>query len=193
VDVNSDTETEDEVDDTPCEGRLLPVCSKSNLCELCESLQEHLQSLSKIRPVVRLIEEEDYIPKVCIVTTTPTFFQRPVSISCSGYNILEAYLFYKYEICCLQLLEIFSLAESCENMESLHHLYNIFKCLVLLNDTSLLNIMFTEDNLMAVVGVLEYDSNILTRSNHHRDFLTQATYHQVIPFSHPFLVSLNLL
>lgn len=87
-----------------------------------------------------------------------------------------------------KLLDIFNVAEDLEDMESLHNLYNIFKSIFLLNKNALLDIMFTEENIMTVVGVLEYDPN--KARIRHREYLNgKAKFHQVIPFTDPELTS----
>lgn len=49
-----------------------------------------------------------------------------------------------------KLLDVFAVAEDLEDLESLHTLYNIFKSILLLNKNALLDVMFTEENIMQV-------------------------------------------
>ncbi|XP_018494067.1 serine/threonine-protein phosphatase 4 regulatory subunit 3A [Galendromus occidentalis] len=87
-----------------------------------------------------------------------------------------------------KLLDLFTVVEDLEDLDSLHTLYNIFKSIFLLNKNALLDMMFTEENIMQVVGVLEYEPN--KPRIRHREYLNAtAKFHQVIPFSDPELTS----
>jgi hypothetical protein len=52
------------------------------------------------------------------------------------------------------------MCEDLENIEGLHHLYEIFKSIFLLNKNELFEIMFAEDTIFDVIGVLEYHVNV---------------------------------
>lgn len=87
-----------------------------------------------------------------------------------------------------KLIDLFHMCEDLDNVEGLHHLYNIFKSLFLLNKTALFEIMFSDDVIFDVVGVLEYDPSVpqLVR---HREFLkTQTKLKEVIPLNNTELV-----
>ncbi|KAL8169039.1 UNVERIFIED_CONTAM: Serine/threonine-protein phosphatase 4 regulatory subunit 3A [Gekko kuhli] len=86
-----------------------------------------------------------------------------------------------------KLLEIFHVCEDLENIEGLHHLYEIIKGIFLLNRTALFEVMFSEECIMDVIGCLEYDPS-LSLSRKHREFLTKtAKFKEVIPISDPEL------
>ncbi|NWI63940.1 P4R3A phosphatase, partial [Todus mexicanus] len=86
-----------------------------------------------------------------------------------------------------KLLEIFHVCEDLENIEGLHHLYEIIKGIFLLNRTALFEVMFSEECIMDVIGCLEYDPS-LSQSRKHREFLTKtAKFKEVIPISDPEL------
>ena len=51
-----------------------------------------------------------------------------------------------------KLLNIFTVCEDLENMEGLHHLYEIFRNIFLLNKNALFEIMFSEETIFDVVG-----------------------------------------
>jgi len=69
-----------------------------------------------------------------------------------------------------KLLDLFGMCEDLENLESLHLMYSIFKTIFMLNKNALFEIMFQPENLMKVVGVMEYDPN-KPEIVRHRDFL----------------------
>ena len=80
------------------------------------------------------------------------------------------------------------MCEDLENRDGLHHLYEIFKAIFLLNKNALFEIMFADDTIFDVVGVLEYDPS-LPEPAKHRDFLrTKACFKEVIPLSNAELV-----
>ena len=87
-----------------------------------------------------------------------------------------------------KLLDLFHMCEDLENMEGLHYLYEIFRSIFLLNKSSLFEIMFTEENIFDVVGVLEYNP-LLPQPAKHREYLrTQAHFKEVIPLNNSELV-----
>lgn len=50
-------------------------------------------------------------------------------------------------------------SNSLENKETLDKLFEIFKKLILFNDGRLLNAILSEERLLKVIGVLEYDTD----------------------------------
>ena len=88
-----------------------------------------------------------------------------------------------------KLIDIFHMCEDLENIDGLHHLYNIFKSIFLLNKNALFEIMFADDLMFDVVGVLEYDPSLPDKSNH-RDYLrTCAHFREVISLNNGDLVA----
>lgn len=88
-----------------------------------------------------------------------------------------------------KLLDLFGTCESLENVEGLRQLHDIFKGLLMLNKTALYEILFRDDILMDVLGVMEYDPALPQKAKH-RDFIrTSARYRQIIPFSNSELES----
>ncbi|KAL0587884.1 Protein PPP4R3C [Plecturocebus cupreus] len=82
-----------------------------------------------------------------------------------------------------KLLQLFHTCENLENIEGLHCLYEIIKGILLLNEVCLLDIMFSDECIMDVVGCLEYDPN-LDQPKMHRDYLThKAKFKEVIPMT----------
>ena len=87
-----------------------------------------------------------------------------------------------------KLLDLFHMCEDLENLEGLNHLYEIFKSIILLNKNSLNEIMFADDVIFDVVGVLEYDPTH-PKPLRHRDYLrTQAKFKEVIPIQNQDLL-----
>ena len=89
----------------------------------------------------------------------------------------------------VKLLELFRMCEDLENMDGLHNLYNIFRTLFLLNKASLLMVMFQDENIMDVIGCLEYNP-AKPQAVQHRKYLQQTSRHrEVIPFENPQLMA----
>ncbi len=76
-----------------------------------------------------------------------------------------------------KLLEVFRMCEDLENLDGLHHLYNIFRTLFLLNKPSILSIMFQPDLIMDVIGCLEYDPS-KPHPIKHRHYLQNISQHR---------------
>ena len=87
-----------------------------------------------------------------------------------------------------KLLELFHICEDLEDTKGLYHLYDIFKSIFLLNKNALFEIMFADDMIFDVVGVLEYDRS-LPQPTKHREYLrTKAKFKEVVPLNNPELV-----
>lgn len=57
-----------------------------------------------------------------------------------------------------RLVPLVTMAEDLESLDDLHHLCNIMKMLVLLNDTQIIEHVVSDDVVMGVVGALECKS-----------------------------------
>ncbi|EFB20153.1 hypothetical protein PANDA_016447, partial [Ailuropoda melanoleuca] len=81
------------------------------------------------------------------------------------------------------LLQLFHTCEDLRDTTGLHHLYEIIKGILFLNKTALLEILFSAECIMDVVGCLEYDP-ALAQPKRHREFLTQnARFKEVVPIT----------
>lgn len=88
-----------------------------------------------------------------------------------------------------KLLDLFHMCEDLENIHNLHYLYDIFKSLFLLNKNALFDILFQEDTIFDVIGVLEYDPTLETPAKHREYLQKTAKFKEVIPFSNQELVN----
>ncbi|XP_018322468.1 serine/threonine-protein phosphatase 4 regulatory subunit 3 [Agrilus planipennis] len=88
-----------------------------------------------------------------------------------------------------KLLNLFHMCEDLENMEGLHHLYDIFKNIFLLNKNALFEVMFAEDTIFDVVGCLEYDPTLPTPKKHREYLKQQAKFREAVPIKNPELLS----
>jgi len=87
-----------------------------------------------------------------------------------------------------KLLDLFHMCEDLENNEGLYLLYDIFKSLFLLNKNSLFEIMFSDECIFDVVGVLEYDRTLQALVKHREYLRTKAKFKEVVPLNNPDLV-----
>ena len=71
-------------------------------------------------------------------------------------------------------------SQDLENMEGLHHLYEIFRNIFLLNKNALFEIMFSEETIFDVVGCLEFEPGCATPKRHREYLKSMARFHQVV-------------
>ncbi|XP_023320943.1 serine/threonine-protein phosphatase 4 regulatory subunit 3A [Eurytemora carolleeae] len=88
-----------------------------------------------------------------------------------------------------KLLNIFSICEDLENLEGLHHLYQIFRNIFLLNKNALFEMMFSEETIFDVVGCLEFEPGTAQPKKHREYLKSIAKFHQVIPITNTELLS----
>jgi len=88
-----------------------------------------------------------------------------------------------------KLIHLFHVCEDLEHMEGLNHLYEIFSNILKLNKNALYEILFADDTIFDVIGVLEYSPNKSQPRIKHREYLrTQAQFKEVIPLNNSELV-----
>ncbi|KAL8950854.1 MAG: hypothetical protein Q9222_003131 [Ikaeria aurantiellina] len=81
-----------------------------------------------------------------------------------------------------KLVPLVSMAEDLESLDDLHHLCNIMKMLVLLNDTQIIEHVVSDDVVNGVVGALEYDPDFPTHKANHRRYLNDTSkFKEVVP------------
>jgi len=88
-----------------------------------------------------------------------------------------------------KLLNLFHICEDLENLEGLHHLYEIFRNIFLLNKNALFEMMFAEDTIFDVVGCLEFEPGAASPKKHREYLQSRAKFHQVIPITNTELLS----
>jgi protein phosphatase-4 regulatory subunit 3 len=96
-------------------------------------------------PIVSL----ENLPKIAEIVTGCTLFQREslaMQLQQPGY--LES------------ILDAFKIAEDLEDIDSISAVHSLIKGAVMLNDVTLLELLFSEEHVVAVVASLEYDSGL---------------------------------
>ena len=63
-----------------------------------------------------------------------------------------------------RLIQLVEMAEDLESLKDLHHLCNIMKMIILLNDSSIIDRIVSEDIVMGVVGALECEWSAIRTS-----------------------------
>lgn len=69
----------------------------------------------------------------------------------------KLFLVFEVEGYIKKLLDLFYMCEDLENIDGFYNLYEIFKSIFLFNKIELFEILFVDDIIFDVVGVLEYD------------------------------------
>lgn len=88
-----------------------------------------------------------------------------------------------------KLLDLFHICEDLENLEGLHHLYDIFKSLFFMNKPSLLEIMLADDLVFDVVGCLEYDPGKPAPQRHRLFLKESANFKEIIPITNSDIIN----
>ncbi|EME45032.1 hypothetical protein DOTSEDRAFT_70917 [Dothistroma septosporum NZE10] len=88
----------------------------------------------------------------------------------------------------LYILRVGALVEEAEQKcatQELHRLCTIMKHLILLNDTSIIEFVVTDQAVMGVVGALEYDPDFPSHRADHRRYLSDTSkFKEVVKFEH---------
>ncbi|KAJ3481599.1 hypothetical protein NLG97_g7783 [Lecanicillium saksenae] len=81
-----------------------------------------------------------------------------------------------------KLIPLVEMAEDLESLPDLHRLCNIMKLIILLNDTTIIEHAVSDENVLGVVGALEYDPDFPSHKANHRHWLdNQGRYKEVVP------------
>lgn len=88
-----------------------------------------------------------------------------------------------------KLLDLFHMCEDLENTDCLQYLYEIVKNTILLNRTSLLEQMFSEEHIDDVIGCLEFDPSSAAPQKHREYLNSQANFREVLPITNQDLLN----
>jgi len=150
--------------------------------ELVESGSQEVDDLFELSDATAVVElpppnlkHLDQIIQLLNTTVTPLSKER-LALTI----IKEGYL--------KKLVDLFHTVEELESLPELHKLFEIFKRLVMLNSSNLLQQIFSKEYVFDVMGALEYDPEAKQKLNH-REYLKQhVKFKEVIPFNNPELV-----
>ncbi|KAL1892229.1 Platinum sensitivity protein [Sporothrix stenoceras] len=80
-----------------------------------------------------------------------------------------------------KLVPLVEIAEELESLADLHHLCNIVKIILLMNDTTIIEYALSDGCFMGVVGALEYDPDFPSHKANHREWLSKGRFMEVVP------------
>lgn len=146
-----------------------------------ESEDERFEEMSDSAPPIELppcelSRLEDIAEAIANGLTTPSRKEK-LAIAIESDNYIK------------KLLGLFRTCEDLENVLELHHLYEIFKNIFLLNKNALFEIMFADDTIFDVVGCLEYES-MESPPRPHRQYLRKlARFREAIPIKNQDLLA----
>ncbi|KAI6247570.1 hypothetical protein HI914_04327 [Erysiphe necator] len=104
---------------------------------------------------------------------------RGLQLTDQGRDALTKYVLTEEYI--QKLVPLVEMAEDLEDLASLHRLCNIMKTMILLNDTTILELAVSDGVVMGVVGALEYDPDFPTHKANHRQWLAkEGRYKEVV-------------
>ncbi|KAJ5919702.1 hypothetical protein N7454_009537 [Penicillium verhagenii] len=111
---------------------------------------------------------------------------RAASMSQAGRDALSKFIIRDEYIA--KLVPLVEMAEDLESLSDLHHLCNIMKSLILLNDNTIIETVVSDQIILGVVGALEYDPEFPTHKANHRQYLAdQSRYKEVVPINDPII------
>lgn len=128
-------------------------------------------------------EEDDYTPSITrlppakprFISEIHHFFMEHFMVARARLSVAVLKANYIESLC-----DLFKMSEDLGDLEDLHRLFEIFKILVMLNHPRILDRLFSNDNVMQVMGALEYDPDLVHRPQH-RHFLEKVVvFHQVV-------------
>ncbi|KAI5777665.1 component of IIS longevity pathway SMK-1-domain-containing protein [Geopyxis carbonaria] len=109
---------------------------------------------------------------------------RQASSTVQGRDALAKYIISEQWVA--KLVPILEIAEDLESLENLHRLCNIMKMVILLNDTVIVESIVSDEMVIGVVGILEYDPDFPSHKANHRQFLSdRSKFKEVVPIRDP--------
>lgn len=109
----------------------------------------------------------------------------------SSYQKQSIGEFLKKQNYLVKLIDIFNYCEKNHQIKNLHLLCNIIKILVLYNESSIIELILEDENLLGVVGILEYDSSFPEFKFNHRSFLKDDNkFKEVIKINNNYIKNL---
>ncbi|KAK4623968.1 hypothetical protein CLAFUW4_06216 [Fulvia fulva] len=110
---------------------------------------------------------------------------RAASQSPTGRDALAKFVMSPEQMYILRVGALIEQAEEKCATQELHRLCTIMKHLILLNDTSIIEYVVTDQAIMGVVGALEYDPDFPSHRADHRRYLSDTSkFKEVVKFEH---------
>ncbi|KAI0504247.1 hypothetical protein KFK09_015197 [Dendrobium nobile] len=88
-----------------------------------------------------------------------------------------------------KLVDLFTMNEDLENIETLHIIFKLVKGIILLNSQQIFEKIFADDLILDIIGCLEYDPDV-SQVQHHRAFLKEhVVFKEAIPIKDSLVLS----
>lgn len=88
-----------------------------------------------------------------------------------------------------KLFDVFNECEDIDSVENCRILFKIFTNIISMDDPDILDILLSPNNIMKLIGVLEYDPDLPTKKANHRNYLQNVVvFKEVIPFNNPTIL-----
>ncbi|KAK3107988.1 Platinum sensitivity protein, partial [Teratosphaeriaceae sp. CCFEE 6253] len=111
---------------------------------------------------------------------------RAHSTTPAGRDAMAKFVMSPEQMYIMKLAPLVDEAERLQNAPDLHRLCTITKHLILLNDSSIIEFVVTDQAIMGVVGALEYDPDFPSHRANHRQYLSDSSkFKQVVPIADP--------
>lgn len=111
---------------------------------------------------------------------------RAASATAAGRDALAKFIMATESLYIPKLVPLVDMAEDLEDIDDLHKLCNIMKTLILLNDTSIIEFVVSDQAILGVVGALEYDPDFPCHKANHRQFLAdESKFKEVVRIDSP--------
>ncbi|KAK4962897.1 Platinum sensitivity protein [Elasticomyces elasticus] len=111
---------------------------------------------------------------------------RAASATPAGRDGLAKFVMSPDQMYILKLAPLVAEAEKLQSAQDLHRLCTITKHLILLNDTSIIEFVVTDQAIEGVVGALEYDPDFPSHKANHRAYLSDSSkFKEVVPITTP--------
>ncbi|CAK3999023.1 related to DUF625 domain [Lecanosticta acicola] len=139
---------------------------------ISDDLLDPVQSVSLPEPALGKLE--DVVEAIRAFSTTP-----------AGRDALAKFVMTPGNNYILKLAPLVDEAEQRQTTQDLHRLCTIMKHLILLNDTSIIEFIVTDQAVMGVVGALEYDPDFPSHRANHRQYLSDTSkFKEVVKIEH---------
>ncbi|KAA8902213.1 hypothetical protein TRICI_005929 [Trichomonascus ciferrii] len=164
----------------------------SNLCDFLVYIQNTKERNISILSVITTDDETEYTELIAgpvrYPPIPPTLDNLDEVIECLSLSVINAFykdLMIKFILESSYIDEILRLFSAAERKQTLGHLYNlcrVVKILFLMNDNAIFEVLLKNENIMTIIGVLEYDPDFPNYKLNYREYLdSQTRFNEVVP------------
>jgi protein phosphatase-4 regulatory subunit 3 len=164
----------------------------SNLCDFLVYIQNTKERNISILSVITTDDETEYTELIAgpvkYPPTPPTLDNLDEVIECLSLSVINAFykdLMIKFILESSYIDEVLRLFGTAERKQTLGHLYNlcrVVKILFLMNDNTIFEVLLKSENIMTIIGILEYDPDFPNHKLNYRDYLeSQTKFNEVVP------------